>query len=201
MLLSEQRISITAPHIARIEESSELAISGILAIEHLILNIYDLTPAINRVTKHAAIRPQIDIDGQQQTAIWGSNKFEIAPGKRKIVIYCLHKIYGKQMSRSLELNIQPGDSCTLDYTVQSNSSGWEAVLSINGQPDTTGLHVQTKAEVQREQRKYVSYKSVAAVVGLLMVPQLGSLGTTATLVAIGLALLIIYIIMQRSRNS
>lgn len=169
---------------------------------HLTVQARDLTPAINPAMKHAALQPRVEIDGQEHVASWGGNEFPVPPGKHEIRIYCLHKLYGKRLTRTTNVDIEADKACDLEYTIQpSRSSRWEAVLSVNGEPDATGIDIRSESELRRSKLRYIFFVLVGAPLGWFAFGPSPSISTSIAIIAVGFILLVSYVLWQRSIKS
>ena len=162
----------------------------------------DLTPAVNPAVKHAVLQPRVEIDGQEQVASWGSNEFSVQPGKHEIQIYCLHKLYGKRLTRTTNIDMEADKPCDLEYTIQlSKSSRWEAVLKVNGEPDATGINIRSESELRRSKLKYIFFVLLGAPLGWFIFGPSPSISISIAIIAVGLILVVSYILWQRSIKS
>ncbi len=162
----------------------------------------DLTPATNPALKHAFFHPQVEIDGQEQVTSWGSNEFSVQPGKHEIRIYCVHKLYGKRLTRMTSVDVEAGQPSDLEYTIQlTKSSRWEAVLKVNGEPDVTGINIRSESELRQSKLKYIFFSLIGFILGWFVLAPSSSILISIAQVALCLVLVAIYVLWQRSHQS
>ena len=119
----------------------------------IVVRSRDLTATTNRLVHGAFIQFRVEIDGERHDAVWGENQYAVKPGRHQITLGCNHIMYGKQASREASVDLGPGETCDMQYTVQ-NMSHLEAILEIDGRPDTSGGVVQGR---WKQRRKMVMY--------------------------------------------
>ena len=162
----------------------------------------DLTPATNPAVKHAFFHPQVEIDGQEQVTSWGSNKFSVQPGKHEIRIYCVHKLYGKLLTRMTNVDAEAGQPCDLEYTIQpAKSSQWEAVLKVNGEPDVTGINIRSDSELRQGKIRYIIFSLIGLALGWFVLAPSSSILISIAPVVVCLVLIAIYALWRRSHQS